>query len=172
MLDRSKLKSRVCVNTYCASSRDQKKPRLLVCSWPSPFSLVIPSWLFILHRRFFLGVDACSMSSVRLSMSSELQVRRPLLLMTVRRGVLSWKNEAHAVTRGHMWTQTFCTAGVLPWAKRTTLSHWPMCWCPLCSLGPQRSSRCHTTVWSWEWSRNQNRKNAVPQQHGKKKKKI
>lgn len=50
---------------------------------------IISSWLLILDSLRFLGVEAWCMSSARHSMSSELHVRSPLRLITVRLGVLS-----------------------------------------------------------------------------------
>lgn len=62
--------------------------------WPSRLSLliraVISSWLFILDSLLFLGVEAWSRSSQRLS--SELHVRRPRLIM-VRLGVFSFRSQ-------------------------------------------------------------------------------
>lgn len=75
----------------------QMRPQRLLgsCFWPSLFSLLIctvnSSRLFILDSLIFLGVEAWSMSSVRLSMSSELHVRCPLRLITVRLGVLAFQ---------------------------------------------------------------------------------
>lgn len=63
---------------------------------PSRLSLficaVISSWLFILDSLLFLGVEAWSRSSPRLSMSSALQVRRSRLI-TVRLGVFSLRSQ-------------------------------------------------------------------------------
>lgn len=97
------------------------------CFWPSLFSFficaVISSWLFILDSLIFLGVEAWSMSSLRLSMSSELHVRCPLWLITVRLGVLffqvypriSYSSQMHADINVFLSTLTVGqTGGLFP----------------------------------------------------------
>lgn len=80
-------------HSLCAHSCDLTGWRSLFL-WPSLFSFlicaVISSWLLLLHSFLFLEVEALSASSARLSISSELHVRRALRLMRVRLGVFSF----------------------------------------------------------------------------------
>lgn len=126
LTDTLKLNHHLCQNPC---RRIQMWPQWMLgsCFWPSLFSFficaVISSWLFILDSLIFLGVEAWSMSSLRLSMSSELHVRCPLWLMTVRLGVLffqvypriSYSSQMHADINVFLSTLTVGqTGGLFP----------------------------------------------------------